>query len=168
MSLFRRRRRFPVFKLLLAAAGLLMAWMLVRGISGLAEGNGSGDAREVVESFYTMEREGNFGGSWELFHSQMKEHFTKDSYIQKRAHVFMQDFGVKTFSFKLGGGKTVNGWQMSADSPALPEVYAVPVTMLYESSFGVFDLEQTVYAAKEGDEWKILWSYQGNSLKESS
>lgn len=113
-----------------------------------------------------MEREGNFGGSWELFHSQMKEHFAKDSYIQKRAHVFMQDFGVDTFGFELGELEEVGAWRMGGDQPLLEEVFAVPVTMTYLSSFGALEIRQDVFVAQESGEWKVLWSYQGESDKE--
>ncbi|SDS28867.1 hypothetical protein SAMN05444162_1152 [Paenibacillaceae bacterium GAS479] len=164
--MFRRKRRLPLGGLLLLVivAGLL--WLLIRSVAGLFGGADSGGAREVVQEFYTMEREGNFGGSWELFHSQMKQHFTKDSYIQKRAHVFMQDFGVETFGIKLGELKAVGSWQIGKDQPPLEGVFTVPIVMEYNSSFGVFEIEQNVYVAEEAGEWKVLWSYQGNSDEE--
>ncbi|MGN7455624.1 hypothetical protein ACTHPH_12525 [Paenibacillus pasadenensis] len=165
--MFRRKRRLPIGGLLLAACLAALLWLTVRSAAGwLGGGVDSGGAREVVSEFYTMEREGNFGGSWELFHSQMKEHFAKDSYIQKRAHVFMQDFGVDTFGFELGELEEVGAWRMGGDQPQLEEVFAVPVTMTYLSSFGAFEIRQDVFVAQESGEWKVLWSYQGESDKE--
>ena len=47
-------------------------------------------AQEIAEEFYSYyEQEGEFSSSWELFHSSMKQKFTKGHYIQDRAHVFM-------------------------------------------------------------------------------
>lgn len=74
-------------------------------VDGSAWGDvyGEGDqAVEALNEFYTMEQSGNFGGSWELFHSQMKKKFEKSTYVQQRAHVFMQDMGTDTFTFELG------------------------------------------------------------------
>lgn len=166
--MFRRKRRLPLGGLLAAVVIAWLLWLLVRSVAGLLGGTDSGGARETVLEFYTMEREGNFGGSWELFHSQMKEHFTKDSYIQKRAHVFMQDFGVETFGIRLGELKAVGSWRMEPEQTPLEGVFAVPVIMEYNSSFGVFEVEQEVYVAQEAGEWKVLWSYQERSDTESS
>lgn len=58
-------------------------------------------AKEVAEEFYSYEQEGEFSSSWELFHSSMKKKFTKGHYIQDRAHVFMNHFGVDTFTYTL-------------------------------------------------------------------
>lgn len=152
-------------KLVLPALVVMVGWILWRGAAGLTEGSGDG-AESVVRRFYALEQSGDFGSSWELFHSQMKEHFAKDSYIQKRAHVFMQDFGVRSFAFEVGSGHEVGNWRMNGESEPLQGVYEVPVTMNYSSSFGNFEIEQNCYVVREADEWKILWSYEKEEKSE--
>ncbi|AJY77490.1 hypothetical protein VN24_04230 [Paenibacillus beijingensis] len=136
----------------------MIGWILWRGATGLTAGTGDG-AEAVVRQFYTLEQSGDFGSSWELFHSQMKDHFSKDSYIQKRAHVFMQDFGVHSFEFEVGNSHEVGDWRMTNESELLERVYLVPVTMNYSGSFGNFEIVQNCYVTREAEEWKLLWSY---------
>lgn len=61
----------------------------------------SHQAKSAVKEFYTLEQEGNFSESWNLFHSSMKKKWTKGAYIQDRAHVFLNHFGVDTFTYPL-------------------------------------------------------------------
>jgi len=117
-------------------------------------------AKAITETFYQFEQEGDFGGSWELFHSQMKEKFSKANYIQTRNHVFVGHFGVTTFDLMVGKPDSLASWKMTKESPTLKDVYVVPISQVFKSSFGTFTINQDVYVAKEKGEWKILWSYQ--------
>lgn len=138
--------------LIVVAVALIL---LVRGFFLLKN-----DPEELVEEFYTYEAEGEFGKSWELFHSEMKEKFPKrGDYIQNRAHVFMQHMEVETFTFEIGDSKKHKKWKVSRESAKLKEVYEVPVTQTFDSRFGKFVLEQSCFVAKEQGEWKILWDY---------
>ncbi|HZG84181.1 hypothetical protein [Paenibacillus sp.] len=119
-------------------------------------------AKDVVDTFYSLEKESNFAEAWELFHPNMKAKFEKNHYIQDRNHVFMQHFGVTTFEYELGAAKKMEGWTMSMqpDAPPIDVVYRVPVVQHYKSKFGTFDLVQDVFVAKHEGEWLILWSYK--------
>ncbi|GGF30196.1 hypothetical protein GCM10010954_31660 [Halobacillus andaensis] len=116
-------------------------------------------AKRVVDDFYTYEQEGDFSSSWQLLHPYMKDKFTKGHYIQDRAHVFMNHFGVTTFSYEVEGAEKIKDWKMEEDRDALNEVYMMTVIQTYKGKYGHFDLYQKVYAAKEEGEWTILWDY---------
>lgn len=118
------------------------------------------EAVEVVAQFYDFEQEGDFGSSWELFHSLMKEKYKKSDYVQTRAHVFMQHFGTNTFVYHLSEPDRTFDVQLIEGKEPLNEVYLVTVTQIYHSSFGNFKIVQPVYAAEESGEWRILWSFQ--------
>lgn len=118
-------------------------------------------AERVVSKFYHLEQQGDFGGSWDLFHSQMKQRFDKQTYIQKRAHVLMQDFGAQTFDYEIGRPHTETVWKMSSEAKSISDLYWFPVYMTFHSTFGRFTIVQNVYVTKEKDEWRILWSYGG-------
>ncbi|ENH97854.1 hypothetical protein J416_03291 [Gracilibacillus halophilus YIM-C55.5] len=62
-------------------------------------------ARNVVEQFYQYEQSGDFAQSWDLFHSYMQDKFDKSTYVQDRAHVFLDHFGVPTFEVSMGDTK---------------------------------------------------------------
>ncbi|HJV44991.1 MAG TPA: hypothetical protein VJ824_04605 [Bacillota bacterium] len=113
----------------------------------------------LVQQFYEYERIGDYGSSWELFHSQMKDRFNKQNYIQQRAKVFMQDFGVDTFEFSIGKAQPVHSWKMTPDTAPLEETYRVPVTQMFKSNFGVFSLQQDVYVADDNGKLRVLWAY---------
>jgi hypothetical protein len=113
----------------------------------------------IVEEFYKYEQEGDFGSSWELFHSQMKQRFNKDQYIQSRAHVFMQDMNVKSFTFELGDIEKHEKWEVAKGGPALKNVYEVTVYQTFHSKFGTFVIEHPCYVTKEKGEWRLLWDY---------
>jgi hypothetical protein len=117
------------------------------------------DAVAVVEEFYLYEQEGDFASSWALFHSTMKEKFGKGHYIQDRAHVFMNHFGVETFDFSMSEPEKIEQWKMSKSGPTLKNIYKILITQTYKGKYGNFDLEQEVFAVQEKDEWKIVWDY---------
>jgi phenylpropionate dioxygenase-like ring-hydroxylating dioxygenase large terminal subunit len=116
-------------------------------------------ANEVVDEFYRYEQEGEFAKSWNLFHSFMKEKFDKGFYIQDRAHVFMNHFGVQTFDYTLGKPEKMKNWKMDQESSSMKIVYKIPVTQTFKSKYGNFHLQQDVFVGKEKNEWKILWDY---------
>ncbi len=116
-------------------------------------------AKDIVRDFYRHEQAGEFAQSWSLFHSSMKNKFEKGHYIHDRPHVFMNHFGVTTFSFSLSRVKKYNDWKMTNDS-SLMEVYAVTVTQSFNGKYGNFSLVQPVYVTKEEGVWRILWDYK--------
>ncbi|MBT2700770.1 hypothetical protein J7E79_25905 [Bacillus sp. ISL-40] len=119
----------------------------------------SNQAKEMVDEFYRYEVDGDFANSWNLFHSAMKEKFTKGNYIQDRAHVFMNHFGVESFTYTIGKPEEMKKWKMSKTGPLLKNVYTVPVTQTYKGKYGNFDLKQEVFVVKEKGEWRIMWDY---------
>lgn len=118
------------------------------------------EPEELVEEFYSLEADGEFGQSWELFHSAMKKQFpNKSVYIQARAHVFMQDMEDETFKFEIGDSKKRKEWKMGRGSKTFKDVYEIPITLNYQSRFGKFAIEQNCFVVKEKGEWKLLWDY---------
>lgn len=113
----------------------------------------------VVKQFYTYEQSGDFGSSWEMFHPLMKERFAKQTYIQQRAHIFMQHFGAETFEFELGDPALVSDWKMSPEAPLMPQAFKVPVTLSYQSAFGDFSIQQDVFVVQEEDKYLLMWPY---------
>lgn len=113
----------------------------------------------MVEQFYHYEQEGDFSESWELFHPVMKEKFTKSNYLQVRAHVFMQDFGVDTFTYKVQKPEELKTWKMSKTGPFMKIVYKVLITQNYKGKFGNFEVNQEVFVVKDKGEWKVVWDY---------
>ncbi|MFD2617875.1 hypothetical protein [Terrilactibacillus laevilacticus] len=118
------------------------------------------EAINTVKEFYREEQKGNFGTSYDLFHSSMHQHFTKDQYIQKRAHVFMQDFGTKSFDFTIGDVVHLKEWSYNKEESPIKDVFQISISLTFHSVFGVFSLEQDVYVAKQKNEWRILWEYE--------
>lgn len=117
------------------------------------------EPEKLVEQFFELEQEGDFGSSWELFHSQMKQRFNKDQYIQSRAHVFMQDMDTKSFTFKLGDKDEHDEWRAQEDGPALKNVHEVIVYQTFHTKFGKFTIEHPCYVVQEKGEWRLLWDY---------
>ena len=152
-------RKFASFKSLVMGivllASIVIVLMLIRGVWSSPDK----EAMAVVEEFYQYEQEGEFSSSWNLFHSTMKERFSKGFYIQDRAHVFMNHFGVETFDFTLSEPEKIDQWKMSKTGPDMKSVYKILVTQTYKGSYGNFDLQQDVFAVQEKDEWKIIWDY---------
>lgn len=134
---------------------IVIVFMLIRG----AWFSPDQEAVALVEEFYQFEQEGEFASSWKLFHSTMKERFSKGNYIQDRAHVFMNHFGVETFDFTISEPENIKKWEMSKTGPAMQNVYKILVTQTYKGKYGNFDLEQEVFAVQEEEEWKIVWDY---------
>ncbi|WP_235420950.1 hypothetical protein [Jeotgalibacillus soli] len=116
------------------------------------------EALETVDLFYRLEQEADFSTSWELFHSEMKNRFPKAGYIQDRAHVFMNHFGVNTYTYTLSEPEEIEDWKMDIDTESI-FVYEIIVTQSYIGKYGRFDFIQYVYVSLEEDEWKILWDY---------
>ncbi|KAB7707641.1 hypothetical protein F9802_06300 [Bacillus aerolatus] len=133
----------------------MIVWLLSRLVSS----SPGEEAQEAVDEFYQFEQEGDFTNSWKLFHPYMKEKFTKGAYIQDRAHVFMNHFGVETFSYTLGEPEELETWKPSKEAPVLRWVYKVPVVQVYKGKYGNFSLQQEVFVVQEKDEWLILWDY---------
>jgi hypothetical protein len=154
------RKKGVANRLIPLILGLLLAGVTVWLVTG--HFSGERRAKEAVQRFYAYEQQGAFAESWELFHGQMKNKFAKGPYIQDRAHVFMNHFGVETFTFSIGEADKLDSWTMEKGAKPLKEVYKMTVTQTYKSKYGNFDLRQDVFAAKEKDEWKIMWNYQKN------
>ncbi|MBY0146282.1 hypothetical protein [Neobacillus niacini] len=134
---------------------IVIVFMLIKG----AWNSPDKEAAAVVSEFYQFEQEGEFSSSWNLFHSTMKEKFNKGHYIQDRAHVFMNHFGVETFDFVLGEPEKIDQWKISEEGPAIKNVYKILITQTYKGKYGNFDLKQEVFAVEEDEEWKIVWDY---------
>ncbi|HLU23417.1 MAG TPA: hypothetical protein VKZ77_13210 [Bacillaceae bacterium] len=118
------------------------------------------EVKKVVTEFYTLEQQGMYSSSWMLFHPIMQEKFKKPHYIQDRAHVFMNHFGVETFSFTIEEPEKLETWKITSDSPTFEDVYKVKVTQTYESKYGNLQILQDVIVIQEEDQWKIAWDYQ--------
>lgn len=117
-------------------------------------------ALRAVQTFYAHEQDGDFASSWEMFHPYMKEKFAKAQYIQDRAHVFLNHFGVETFDVAFEKPVKMENWSMEKGRKPLPTVYKIPVNQTYKGKYGNFSIRQPVYAVKEKDQWLILWSYE--------
>ena len=76
----------------------------------------------------------------------MKKKFPNQAdYVQNRAHVFLQHMEVTTFTYEVGKASKKKNWQMNDGSQKFKEVYEVPVTLTFESRFGLFKLQQKNY-----------------------
>jgi hypothetical protein len=157
---FRRRRRYPRSRvpapLLIMAVPLILILLIISLFRTTPEAL----AERTVTSFYKHEQNNDFASSWELFHPQMQAIFTKSDYIQYRSHIFVDQLGAKTFDYQIGKAKQVTSWQMTEQSEVLSNVYEVPVTQNYKTTFGNFTLQQDIYVVNEEDEWRVLWSYE--------
>ncbi|ALX50277.1 hypothetical protein [Lentibacillus amyloliquefaciens] len=118
------------------------------------------EATEAVTEFYSYEQEADFSASWEMFHPIMKEKFDKIDYLQDRAHVFLNHFGVETFSFTVGEATEIEDWTIENDAEVIDTVYQVPVSLGFKGKYGNFSLVQNTFATKVKGEWKILWDYK--------
>ncbi|TDL35277.1 hypothetical protein E2R51_06050 [Jeotgalibacillus sp. S-D1] len=115
-------------------------------------------AFDVVEQFYTLEKQGEASASWDLFHAEMKNRFSKDQYIMMRSGLFVEQLQSDSFTFKLSEPKKIKNWQMTSNSTPLT-VFKIIVTLNLKSQFGNMDLIQYVYVTQEDKEWRILWDY---------
>jgi hypothetical protein len=152
-------RKSAPFKVLLMGIVLLVGIVTVLMLIKATWSSPDKEAIAVVSEFYQFEQEGEFSSSWNLFHSTMKEKFSKGHYIQDRAHVFMNHFGVETFDFTISEPEKVDQWKMSKNGPVIKNVYKILVTQTYKGKYGNFDLKQEVFAVEEKEEWKIIWDY---------
>lgn len=143
-----------------AGVAVLTAAAVLVAILTLFLSNERNEAKEIVDTFYRYEQAGDFGSSWELFHPLMKKKFPKDVYIQRRAHVFMQDFGVETFDYRIDEVENLSSWSMSDENKPLHDVYRVRVIQTFHSVFGVFEIHQDVFVATEKGEKSILFPYR--------
>lgn len=139
---------------------VLTAVAVLVAILSLFLSNERNEAKEIVDTFYRYEQAGDFGSSWELFHPLIKKKFPKDVYIQRRAHVFMQDFGVKTFDYRIDEVEQLSSWSMEDGNKPLHDVYRVRVIQTFNSAFGVFEIHQDVFVATEKGEKRILFPYR--------
>ncbi len=153
----KRNNRRPMFILLLLIVFVLLVCYV---IYTFILNTPSNQAENAVEEFYTYEQEGAFSDSWEMFHPYMKERFEKGYYLQDRAHVFFNHFGVNTFSFSIEDSELIRNWQIEEDAELIDEVYHVPVTQYYQGKYGNFTIAQDVYVTNIDGEWAILWDYK--------
>ncbi|MEW9677574.1 hypothetical protein ABRT01_15535 [Lentibacillus sp. L22] len=116
-------------------------------------------AQKAVDTFYTYEQDGAFSESWAMFHPQMKEKIDKVQYLQIRPHVFLNDFGVDTFTYTLGEPEKTEGWTMEEGAEPIDVAYKVTVTQTFKGKFGNFNIVQDVYTTLVKGEWTILWDY---------
>lgn len=119
----------------------------------------SSQAQSTVEKFYLYEQNGNFSDSWNLFHPFMKKKFTKASFIQNRAHVFIGHFGAETFKFDISDPKEVKGWKATTGEKRFKTAYEFEVIQSYSGKYGKFSFVQYVYVVRYKEEWVILWDY---------
>ncbi|MBD3921497.1 hypothetical protein H8B09_22205 [Paenibacillus sp. PR3] len=154
-----RRRRYAKQWLLLIGIVVVCGWLTTKGLHLLFTTGRAEEAEHVVDKFYKLEQEGDYGSSWELLHSSMKEHFPKDEYIQKRAHIFMQDFKSDSYLYELGKSKALSSLQLKENGKdlELDHVYAVKVTQDFDTLYGPIQLVQMCYVAEENGEWSLLW-----------
>ncbi len=120
----------------------------------------SNQAEKAVKKFYTYERNGEFAESWEMFHPLMKERFEKAEYLQDRAHVFFNHFGVNTFTFSIEDTERIRNWQLEEDAEPIDKVYRVTVYQYFQGTYGNFTIVQKVYATSLDGEWTVLWDYK--------
>lgn len=165
-----RRRRRPLRLVPIFILGALLVWGGWQIYGWLQSSFGSSresDVAGVVDAFYAAEQQGDFGSSWELFHSDMHKRFSKESYIETRAHVFFNHFGVQTFQYSIGKPELVGDWRMEPNASQLQYVYAVGVRNRFKSPiFGNFEFEQICYVAQEDGKWSMLWDYRANEEME--
>ncbi|WP_066192202.1 hypothetical protein [Gracilibacillus timonensis] len=115
-------------------------------------------AVKVADTFYQHEQQGDFGDSWGLFHSSMKERFSKSEYVQDRAHVFLEHFGVTAFDYQLSEAEKVKDYQVN-ENTSLQTAYRLTATYIYESKYGYLEISQPVFLVQEEGEWCVTWEY---------
>ncbi|WP_042146886.1 hypothetical protein [Paucisalibacillus sp. EB02] len=153
----KRKNHRPLFAVLLLLVVLLVCCYFIYTFFLNTPSN---QAEDAVEEFYTYEQEGAFSNSWEMFHPYMKERFEKGYYLQDRAHVFLNHFGVNTFTFSIEHAEVIHDWQIEEDAETIDEVYHIPVTQYYQGKYGNFSIVQDVFVTNLDGEWTILWDYK--------
>ncbi|KAB8131034.1 hypothetical protein F9U64_13730 [Gracilibacillus oryzae] len=116
-------------------------------------------AARALELFYSYEQAGDYSNSWELFHSQMKDKFEKNYYIQERTYMYKENLGVSTFDFNYNIVEELPKWRMSQESGEIMKVYHYTVSQSFQGKYGTFTIQQPVYVTMEGEKWVILWNY---------
>ncbi|WP_308638452.1 hypothetical protein [Paenibacillus silvisoli] len=160
VSRIRRSRQLLVVQLIVAILIISVVWLTWHNVKNLLPAGDDEHALAAVKLFYAYEQAGDYGSSWELFHSDMQKRFSKADYIQKRAQVMLKDFGVSVFDVEVGRPTEVSNWRMSSDSEPIGEVYEVVVKQMFQSEYGNFELVQPCYMVNDAGEWKLLWSFQ--------
>jgi hypothetical protein len=153
-----RRRAFSIKLALVLFILFSLIFVLARAILE----PDSSQALATVEKFYRYEQTGNFSDSWELFHPFMKQKFTKASFIQDRAHVFIGHFGAETFKFDISDPTEVKGWKAASGTKPYKKAYRFDVKQIYSGRYGKFNFIQEVYVVRYKEKWVIIWDY--NSL----
>ncbi|SEQ21150.1 hypothetical protein [Piscibacillus halophilus] len=116
-------------------------------------------AAEAVHQFYKLEQKGTFSESWEMFHPQMQQKFEKSHYLQDRPHVFMNHFGVDTYTYTISDPTEVQDWSMESGVEPIDRAFLFKVYKTYKGKYGNFTIVQDVYTAEVQGEWSILWDY---------
>ncbi|GGA65853.1 hypothetical protein [Ornithinibacillus halotolerans] len=161
----KRRNSIPAFIVLLLIA---FAVSLILFIYFSIVNSPSNQAEAAVEEFYTYEQDGNFAESWSMFHPYMKAKFEKGHYLQDRAHVFLNHFGVQTFEFSLEDSELLKDFQIEDGVEPIGEVYQVTVTQRFEGKYGNFSIVQDVYTTELDGEWLVLWDYKKTEKNEET
>lgn len=145
---------------------LLLLFLIIAATIYLFSNNSPKDqAKEAVDAFYSFEQEGAFSDSWAMFHPWMQEKFPKEDYLQDRAHVFMNHFGVSTFTYTLGDVSEIQDWKMDDEAESIDQVYQVTVSQLFKGKYGNFTIVQDVFVTEFDEEWKVLWDYNQEVLE---
>lgn len=116
-------------------------------------------ARNTVEAFYSFEQEGAYSDSWAMFHPWMQEKFPKGEYLQDRPHVFMNHFGVTTFTYTIDAVSEIENWKMDDEAEPIDLVYCVTVLQVFKGKYGNFTIVQDVFVTEFDNGWKVLWDY---------
>lgn len=139
---------------------ILLFILIIAAVIFFLFNNASGhQAEEAVNEFYSYEQDGSYAESWAMFHPLMQEKFLKGDYIEDRAHVFMNHFGVTSFTYSLDDVSEVHNWQMDEKSEKIDHAYKVTVTQVFKGKYGNFMIVQDVYVTLMDDQWKVLWDY---------
>lgn len=154
MAIKRKQNKFPKFLIFLVLLGILG----FGGYYGWTHWSRI-EAIQTVKDFYNDEQGGDYGSAWDLLHDDMKKKFTQADYIKKRTALFIDDFGVKTFSFKIDEVDHLDQWRMTADDSYIKDVYRVTVIQSFVGVFGRVKIYQNVYVTEDKGSWKILWKY---------
>ncbi|BCB05727.1 hypothetical protein [Bacillus sp. KH172YL63] len=150
------RRKSPVPLIAGAIAVILILVALFMLVGSTQEPD---TPEEVIGAFYHYEKDGDFGNAWELFHSEMKNKFSKSSYIQTKNHVFMGHMGVDTFKVEVGKVEKEKNFTFNSEGLRFKNVRKAEVNLYFDSQFGKLVVTQTCYLAMEKGKWRVLWDY---------
>ncbi|RLQ96868.1 hypothetical protein [Falsibacillus albus] len=153
-----RRRRSNSAVLALVGGSVLVIGMLFLLIHFFP--SEKHEAERTVDRFYMFEQQGEFGQSWNLFHSLMKDKFSKDTYVKRREDIFWNHFKAKTFTYTIGKLEKKSSWKMEGANETFKDVYVTTASKTYHSSFGIFTMKQKCVVVKEDGNWRILWVYR--------